>query len=80
MIMDRQSINRGKQMRTARECRGISLNELCGKLTGISKYRIMRFESGLKDALTAEQINEIMKAINFPVEWLDKRIGNPYFL
>lgn len=69
--MDKRSINRGRQLKFAREHRNISQSNLCSNITGLSKYNLDRFEKGF-NSLSDDLVEKIMNFLECPVEWLDK--------
>lgn len=64
--------NRGKQLRLSREYRGVSKAELVKNIDDVSLLYISNFEDGY-NSLSDEKIDEIMKYLNFPLSFLDKR-------
>jgi len=76
--MTKESINKGKQLRFAREYRGyLSVFEFAKKAE-ISPSRLSRFERGFKTySLTNKEIERAMKFLDFPTEFLDANIANP---
>lgn len=72
--MDRESVNSGRQLKFAREYRGYNQSQLCKKVKGLSQSNLSKFEHGFKGRIADEKIEEIMKFLDFPVEFLNVRI------
>lgn len=69
--MDKRSINRGRQLRFAREYRCITQSNLCCNIKGLSKSNLDKFEKGF-DSLSDEMVERIMRFLEWPVQWIDK--------
>ena len=73
--MTDKSLNRGKQLRLARIYRGHTQKELCNKLKGLKHSNLSKFENGFENQLSDDTLKSIMKLLNFPFEFLDKKIS-----
>ena len=69
--MDKKSINRGRQLKFAREYRGYSQSSLCKEIKGLSQSNLSKFEKGFDGMIKDDKIAEIMKHLNFPIAFLD---------
>ncbi|MDH1602353.1 helix-turn-helix transcriptional regulator [Empedobacter sp. GD03739] len=69
----KKQFNRGKQLKFAREFRGYSQTNLCKKIKGLSQSNLSKYEK-LGIGLSDKKIDEIMKFLNFPFQFLDKTI------
>lgn len=69
-MMNRDSVNRGRQLRFAREYRGYTQTQLCKEL-GLSQSALSKHERGFEGLLTTEKEEEIMKFFDWPMNWLD---------
>ena len=78
--MNRKSINRGKQLKTAREYRGYSQKELVSNIKGLSQPNLSRFEHGFDNIITEDKLKNIMEFLNWPYTWLDVRHPQYYSL
>jgi Zn-dependent peptidase ImmA (M78 family) len=64
-----------KQITFAREYRGLSQSELAKRIPGLSQPNLSKFEKGF-NVLSDEIIYQIIEYLDFPIEWLDKKISN----
>jgi transcriptional regulator with XRE-family HTH domain len=71
--MNKKSVNAGKQLKFARQYRGYSQSELCIQIKGISQSNLSKYEKGFEGMLKENKITEIMKFLNWPIEWLDRK-------
>ena len=78
--MDKQSINKGKQLRLIREYRGLSHFQLASKIKDVSKDDIVRFEAGFETTIDGQKEIEIMRALRCPCSFLDVKIDNNDFI
>lgn len=69
--MDRISINRGKQLKFAREYRGYTQSKLSKQIRGLSQSNLSKYEKGFEGVLKQEKVTEIMNYLNFPEKFLD---------
>lgn len=69
--MDRQSVNRGLQLRMAREYRGYSQSELVKNIPGLSQSNLSKYEAGFTGMINDEKLKVIMQFLNWPFGWLD---------
>ena len=69
--MDKKSINRGRQLKFAREYRGYNQSSLCKEIKGLSQSNLSKFEKGFDGMIKDDKIAEIMKHLNFPIAFLD---------
>lgn len=69
--MDKESINKGLQLKFVRQYRGYSQQELTEKIPGLSQSNLSRFERGFHGMIADDLLTEIMNFLNWPVEWLD---------
>lgn len=75
--MNKQTINRGRQLKFTREYRGFSQHELCLKVEGLSQPNLSKFEKGF-DGISEDKLIKIMKVLNWNYEWLDVRTPQLY--
>ena len=68
------NVNKGRQLRLAREYRQLSQGELCKQVSGLSQPNLSRYESGYP-TISDSKINQIMDILNFPLSWLDQHVG-----
>lgn len=73
--MDRNSVNKGRQFRFAREYRKYSQSKLCKEIKGLSQANLSKYENGFEGMLKDDKVAEIMKHLNWPIKWLD--VKNP---
>lgn len=78
--MDKKSINRGKQLKLAREYRGLSQIELVSKVKGLSQSNLSKYEKGFDRVISAEILKEIMSVLKWPLGWLDEPHPTPTIL
>ena len=69
--MNRESVNRGKQLKMARQCRGYNQSELASKIKGLSQANLSKFEKGFEGVISDEKLKVIMQFLNWPFDWLD---------
>lgn len=70
----RETWQKGKQLKFAREYRGLTQTELSEK-SKITQNRISRFEKGF-GGLSDNNLTMLMNVLNFPIAFLDRRIYN----
>ncbi|KAA2223029.1 helix-turn-helix domain-containing protein [Chryseobacterium sediminis] len=70
--MDKVSRNRGRQLTLVRQIRVLSKTELSKKVSGLKSSDLTQFENGFK-YIPEEKQKEIMKVLDWPFEFLDKR-------
>jgi len=76
--MNKKSVNKGKQLKFAREYRGHTQVGLCKEIKGLSQGNLSRFEKGFEGAVNDDKLVEIMELLNFPVSFLDAIIRPVY--
>lgn len=76
--MTSKSINKGLQLKLAREYRGYSQAQLCKSIEGLSHSRLSKFERGFEGVISDEKIAEIMGLLKWPVTWLERPHPQPY--
>ncbi len=76
--MTRESVNRGKQLKFAREYRKYTQTSLCKCIEGLSQANLSKYEKGFEGMIKDEKIAEIMKFLDWPLAWLDKKSSNIY--
>ena len=76
--MNAKSINRGKQLKFAREYRGYTQSELCRKVKSISQPNLSRYEKGFEGVLEKGKVEKIMSFLNFPLSFLEVRLPECY--
>lgn len=59
--MNMQSVNRGKQLKMAREYRGYNQNELAKNIYGLSQANLSKFEKGFEGMISDEKLKVIMQ-------------------
>lgn len=64
-----------KQITFAREFRGLSQSELAKRIPGLSQPNLSKFEKGF-NVLSDEIIYQIIQYLDFPADWLEKKISN----
>ena len=69
--MDRKSVNKGRQLKFAREYRGYTQISLCKSIKGLSQSNLSKYEKGFEGMIKDEKVEEIMKHLNFPLAFLD---------
>lgn len=77
--MTRDSVNRGSQLKLAREYRGYTQSDLCNKIPGLSQPNLSMFEKGFEGRVKEDKIKEIMEFLQFPIEFLDVRMPSPFY-
>lgn len=65
-----KNLNRGLQLKLAREFRGFSQKELCNQIDGLSQSNLSKFEQGMA-TISKDKLIAIMGKLNFPITWLD---------
>ena len=78
--MNRKSVNRGKQLKMAREYRGYSQSELAKQIEGLSQANLSKFEKGFEGMISNEKLIVIMQLLNWPFDWLDVKHPQHYGL
>lgn len=68
--MTKESVNKGLQLKFAREYRGYSQSKLCGEIKGLSQSNLSKYEKGFEGMLKDNKIAEIMIFLDFPLNWL----------
>ena len=76
--MDRKSVNRGRQLRFAREYRGYTQSKLCKEIKGLSQANLSKYENGFEGMLKDDKVAEIMKHLNWTIKWLDVKSPTIY--
>lgn len=71
-------INRGRQLKFAREYRNIKQSTLCKSIKGLSQSNLSKFEKGT-GYLSERILTDIMKNLDWPFEWLDKKSSQVNF-
>lgn len=66
--------NRAIQLNFARTYRKVSISKLSSK-SGVSAYRLSRFEKQLPVHISDDELRNIMKSLNFPFNFIDKKMG-----
>lgn len=67
-----KNFNRGMQLRFVREYRGYIQSKLSKQIKGLSQPNLSKFEQGY-NTIGDELLIQIMKFLDFPVEFLDKK-------
>lgn len=70
-----EKIKRGKQLAFARSQRGFSQLRLVKKVDGLTLIELSRYENGIDNSLNDEMIKTIMDFLDWPLDWLDRRVG-----
>lgn len=70
--MDKESINKGKQLAFARIMRGYSQLQLVRKIDGLVLVDLSKYENGFKDSLSDELVKSIMDFLDWPIDWLNR--------
>jgi len=73
-----QSVNRGKQLRFAREYRGLNQKDLCSKVHGLSQSNLSKFENGFEGMIGDDLLKEILMFLDFPFDFIDAVIPPVY--
>jgi transcriptional regulator with XRE-family HTH domain len=76
--MDRKSINKGRQLKFAREYRKYTQARLCKDVKGLSQSNLSKYEKGFDGMLKDNKIAEIMQLLNFPLQFLDVKMPELY--
>lgn len=76
--MNRESINKGRQIKFAREYRGYTQGELCKKIKGLSQSNLSKYEKGFVGMLKDDKVSEIINFLNFPIKFLDVKMPELY--
>lgn len=63
------------QLVIARQYRGYSQTELCKHIKGLSQPNLSKFEKGYWGCISEEKLSEIMIFLNFPYEFLYRKIN-----
>lgn len=71
LIMDRKTVNRGRQLKFARQYRGYTQSNLCKEIKGLNQSNLSKYEKGFEGMIKEDKITEIMQHINFPLAFLD---------
>ncbi|WGU68239.1 helix-turn-helix transcriptional regulator [Capnocytophaga canimorsus] len=74
----RQKRNRGRQLKFAREYRGITQSKLAKSVKGLSQSNLSKYEKGL-GGISEGTLQKTMEVLNFPMSFLDKIVGG-YFV
>lgn len=69
--MNRKTVNRGKQLKLAREYRGYNQSELSKSINGLQQSNLSKFEKGFEGMISDAKLKEIMEFLNWPCKWLD---------
>lgn len=72
--------NKGKQLKFAREYRGYTQTELCKCIRGLSQSNLSKYENGFDNTISNVLLAEIMKHLDWPLTWLDKKPININFI
>ncbi len=78
--MNRQSTNKGKQLKMAREYRGYNQSELANQIEGLSQANLSKFEKGFEGMISDEKLKVIMQFLDWPFDWLDVKHPQHYGL
>ena len=78
--MNRKSVNRGRQLKLAREYRGYNQSELAKQIEGLSQANLSKFEKGFEGMISDEKLKVIMQFLDWPFAWLDVKHPNHYGL
>lgn len=76
--MTRESVNKGRQLRFAREYRKYSQSKLCKEIKGLSQANLSKYENGFEGMLKDDKVAEIMKHLNWPIRWLEVKTPTIY--
>ena len=76
--MDRKSINKGRQLKFAREYRKYTQSHLCKDVKGLSQSNLSKYEKGFEGMLRDDKIAEIMQLLNFPLQFLEVKMPGLY--
>ena len=76
--MDRKSINKGRQLKFAREYRKYTQSHLCKDVKGLSQSNLSKYEKGFEGMLKDDKIAEIMQLLNFPLQFLEVKMPKLY--
>lgn len=71
--MKLRNINKGNQLKFAREYRKLSRQKLAEECN-ITVYKIRMFELGYTDKIGSEDLNMIMDHLNFPMGFLNEKL------
>lgn len=74
--INRESINRGRQIKFVRQYRGITQTGLCKKVKGLPQANLSKLEAGYINVVSDEKIKEIMIFFNWPLEFLDRKYSD----
>ena len=69
--MNRKSVNRGLQLKFARQYRGYSQTSLCKQIPGLSQPNLSKFEKGVEGAISQDVLKAAMEHLEWPMAWLD---------
>lgn len=75
-ILYRYTPNKGRQFEFCRTYRGATKTEMVKGIKGITTKDITFFERGWSTSITEEHIKIMMKRLDWPVSFLDKRMNN----
>lgn len=78
MAYDVNNFRQGRQLKFAREYRGLSQVELSKEIKGLSQSNLSRFEKGLIGISEDVKI-KIMEFLDFPFDFLNIRIHDVQF-
>lgn len=76
--MTRESLNKGMQLKFAREYRGYTQSKLCKEIEGLSQSNLSKYEKGFTGMLKDDKIEEIIKYLDFPIRFLDVKMPKLY--
>lgn len=76
--MTKQSLNKGIQLKFAREYRGYTQSELCKKIKGLKQSNLSKYEKGFDGMIKDNKIADIMELLNFPINFLNVKMSNLY--
>jgi transcriptional regulator with XRE-family HTH domain len=76
--MNKQTLNRANQLIFARHYRQYTQTELASKINGLSQSQLSKYERGFGN-LSDEKLKEIIEFLNFPFEFLDRKITDYEF-
>lgn len=71
--MNRESVNKGKQLRLVRCYRGYTQKELCKNIPKLSQSNLSKFEHGFEGKISNDILEQTMKFLKWPISFLSKR-------